>query len=190
MILGVTGGIGSGKSTVCEIFKLFGIPVYNSDDRAKWLMNHQPELISAIKEQFGEEAYRDGRLNREYLAQTAFSDKQSLQKLNDLVHPSVRKDFKQWVTDQQSAILIKEAAILIESGAYRQCDKVLVVTCPTDIRLERVVARDQSNAEQVKRRMENQLTDDQRLEFADFVIDNSGKELLIPQVKEVLEKLG
>ena len=187
--IGLTGGIGSGKSTVCEIFQLFGIPVYNSDDRAKFLMNSEPNLISNIQANFGEEAYLDGKLNREYLASKVFHDEEALAQLNALVHPAVGRDFDHWASEQDSEILIKEAAILIESGAYKQCDKIAVVTCPVDTRVERVMKRDGVTAEEVQARISKQLSDEERLYHADFVIDNSGEKLIIPQVQEILGQL-
>ena len=189
MILGVTGGIGSGKSTVCEIFKSFGIPVYDSDARAKFLMNTSPNLINSIQANFGEKAYANGELNRHYLAEKVFSDSDALAQLNALVHPAVGRDFDEWADQQSSEILIKEAAILIESGAYKQCDKILVVTCPGEIRINRVMKRDDVIREQVQVRIAKQLSDEERLKYADFNIDNSGEKMLIPQVKLVLDRL-
>lgn len=189
MILGVTGGIGSGKSTVCEIFLLFGIPVYNSDERAKFLMNTSPNLINNIQANFGEEAYSNGQLNRSYLAEKVFSNEQELARLNALVHPAVGRDFDEWADEQDTELLIKEAAILIESGAYKQCDKILVVSCPVDIRISRVMKRDGVSEEEVKARISKQLGEEERLSYADYVIDNSGEQLLIPQVQSVLQEL-
>ena len=190
MVLGVTGGIGSGKSTVCEIFKTFGIPVYDSDARAKALMSSNPNLINSIQSSFGEEAYVDGESNRAYLAEIVFSDKGALERLNALVHPAVGRDFDEWADQQTSDILIKEAAILIESGAYKQCDKILVVTCPEELRIERVMKRDGAIREQVTVRISKQLSDEERMTYADFEIDNSGTEMLIPQVEKLINKLN
>lgn len=190
MVLGVTGGIGSGKSTVCEIFKTFGIPVYDSDARAKALMSSNPNLINSIQSSFGEEAYADGKLNRSYLAEIVFSDANALASLNALVHPAVGRDFDEWADQQSSEILIKEAAILIESGAYKQCDKILVVTCPEETRIERVMKRDEVIREQVTVRIAKQISEEERLSYADFTIDNSGASMLIPQVEEVVARLS
>ena len=140
---------------MCEIFKSFGIPVYDSDARAKFLMNTSPNLINSIQANFGEKSYANGELNRPYLAEKVFSDSIALAQLNALVHPAVGRDFDEWADQESSEILIKEAAILIESGAYKQCDKILVVTCPEEIRINRVMKRDDVIREQVQVRMLN-----------------------------------
>ena len=188
--VGLTGGIGSGKTTVAEIFASFGIPVYNSDDRAKYLMESDASLRNAIIENFGEESYRSEGLNRLYLSQEVFSDKSKLQKLNSLVHPVVSDDFNAWCKEQSAPFILKEAAILIESGAYKGLDKIIVVTASENTRIDRVIDRDKVKAGEVRHRMNNQMTDSARLEYADFVIDNDGKEMLISQVKEIFSSLN
>ena len=188
--VGLTGGIGSGKTTVAEIFASFGIPVYNSDDRAKYLMESDASLRNAIIENFGEESYRSEGLNRLYLSQEVFSDKSKLKKLNSLVHPVVSDDFNAWCKEQSAPFILKEAAILIESGAYKGLDKIIVVTASENTRIDRVIARDKVKAGEVRHRMNNQMTDSARLEYADFVIDNDGKEMLISQVKEIFSSLN
>lgn len=186
--LGLTGGIGSGKSTVAKIFEEFNIPVYYADDRAKWLMN-QPELRKKISAKFGDEAYKEGKLDRGYLAGIVFKNREALQQLNGIVHPAVGEDYQSWCAYQQSEIVVKEAAILIESGALESVDEVVVVTAPAKIRLERVMKRDGVDEQQVVDRLNNQMTDKQRLEFASYVVDNSGEKMLIPQVKQIIEDL-
>ena len=189
MVVGITGGIGSGKSTICLIFELFRIPVYNSDARAKFLMNSSPNLIQNIQANFGTEMYLNGELDRAKLAKKVFSDQDALNQLNALVHPAVGRDFDEWMDQFENQIVIKEAAILIESGAYKQCDKVVVVDASEEVRLNRVVLRDQISENEVKTRMNHQLSNKDRLKYADYIIDNSGSQLLIPQVRKIISAL-
>lgn len=184
--LGLTGGIGSGKSTVAKIFEEFSVPVYFADDRAKWLMN-QPKLKKEITKAFGKDAYQKGKLNRTYLADVVFKNREALETLNGIVHPAVAEDFEKWCNYQKSDIIVKEAAILIESGAIDTVDEVVVVTAPVKVRIERVMSRDNVTQEQVFDRLNNQMTDSQRLKHATYVVDNGGKEMLIPQVKTIIE---
>ena len=187
--VGLTGGIGSGKTTVAEIFYSLGIPVYNSDERAKYLMENDPSLRVAIIEYFGEESYRSEGLNRLYLSKEVFSDKSKLQKLNSLVHPVVGNDFAAWCKNQSAPFVVKEAAILIESGGYKGLDKIIIITASENTRMDRVMDRDNAKASEVRNRINNQMADSERLEYADFIVNNDGKEMLIPQVKEVFNRL-
>ena len=188
--VGLTGGIGSGKTTVSEVFHSLGIPFYNSDKRAKYLMENDPSLRVAIIQYFGEESYRSEVLNRLYLSEQVFSDKSKLQKLNSIVHPVVGNDFALWCKNQSAPFVLKEAAILIESGAYKGLDKIIVVTASENVRMERVMERDGVKASEVRDRINNQMTDSERLQYADFIIDNDGIQMLISQVKEVFNKLN
>ena len=187
--VGLTGGIGSGKTTVAEIFYSLGIPVYNSDERAKFLMENDPSLRVTIIEYFGEESYRSEGLNRLYLSKEVFSDKSKLQKLNSLVHPVVGNDFAVWCKNQSALFVVKEAAILIESGAYKGLDKIIIITASENTRMDRVMDRDDVKASEVRDRINNQMADSERLKYADFIIDNDGSKMLIPQVKEIFNKL-
>ncbi|HPK09526.1 MAG TPA: dephospho-CoA kinase [Saprospiraceae bacterium] len=188
--VGVTGGIGSGKTTVCKIFETLGIPVYYADTRAKWLMNHDSSLKSQIKACFGTKIYhKNGRLNKTLLAEEVFANKEKLSLLNSIVHPAVAADTILWFHSLDTDYAIKEAAILIESGAYKSVDKIIVVTAPEHIRIQRVVNRDQSKVTQVKARMSNQLCDEKRIEFADYIIDNSGDKSLITQIWQIHQSL-
>jgi len=189
LVLGLTGGIGSGKTTVASIFETFGVPIYNSDQRAKWLMNNDDQLRSEVISLFGEEAYTSEGLNRPFIASKAFADKSLLSKLNAIVHPIVARDFEEWKSAQESKVIVKEAAILIESGAYKQVDKVVVVSAPIDIRISRVVKRDKASTQEVEQRINNQLSEEERLKYADFVIQNDGTKMLIPQVRDIMESL-
>ena len=189
--VGLTGGIGSGKSTVSKILISKGFSVYNSDNRAKWLMNNNDNLKSNIISIFGDKAYLKGSLNRKYLSAKVFNDSLKLKALNNLVHPLVAIDFKNWLIHQKSKdFVFKEAAILIESGAYKEMDKIIVVSCPENIRLERVLKRDGNSPELVKKRMQNQISETEKINHADFVIKNNGSESdLVLEVEFVISEL-
>ena len=189
--VGITGGIGSGKSTVCKVFQILGIPVYASDDRAKWLMTNDQDLKSQITETFGPESYLpNGAVNRTFLAEKVFSDPEKVKKINSLVHPAVGKDFNQWAENQSSPYVLKEAALLFETGATKELDKVINVSSPLKIRMARVLLRDpHRDEEQVNQIINQQLPDEEKNELADFVIKNSENKLLIPQVLEIHKKL-
>ncbi len=181
--IGITGGIGAGKTTVAQLFQFMGAPVYNSDTRAKELMQQNTALKQKIQAAFGTQVYEGAQLNRAYLASIVFSDESKLQTLNSLVHPAVALDFKNWVELHASApYVMKEAAILFESGAYRALDYTIEVYCPKDIRIARVVKRDQSDRAQVEQRINNQLSEEMRLALSDFVIYNDGTQSVIQQV--------
>tara|TARA_Y100000768_G_scaffold351591_1_gene302614 strand:+ start:97 stop:690 length:594 start_codon:yes stop_codon:yes gene_type:complete len=189
--VGLTGGIGSGKSTVSKILISKGFSVYNSDNRAKWLMNNNDNLKSNIISIFGNKAYVKGSLNRKYLSAKVFNDSLKLKALNNLVHPLVAIDFKNWLLNQKSKdFVFKEAAILIESGAYKEMDKIIVVSCPENIRLERVLKRDGNSPELVKKRMQNQISETEKINHADFVVKNNGNESdLVLEVEFVISEL-
>tara|TARA_B100000524_G_scaffold115423_1_gene56385 strand:- start:3272 stop:3865 length:594 start_codon:yes stop_codon:yes gene_type:complete len=189
--VGLTGGIGSGKSTVSKILISKGFSVYNSDNRAKWLMNNNDNLKSNIISIFGNKAYIKGSLNRKYLSAKVFNDSLKLKALNNLVHPLVAIDFKNWLLNQKSKdFVFKEAAILIESGAYKEMDKIIVVSCPENIRLERVLKRDGNSPELVKKRIQNQISETEKINHADFVVKNNGsKSDLVLEVEFVISEL-
>ncbi|WP_436517989.1 dephospho-CoA kinase [Ekhidna sp. To15] len=187
LIVGVTGGIGSGKSTVCKVFETLGAITYYADDRAKWLMNNDDELKEKIKGLFGEQAYREGTLDRKHIASIAFKDQSILERLNQLVHPAVAKDVSQWVEEnQQAPLLLKEAALLYETGSYKSLSKTILVTAPEVIRIRRVIQRDSHrSAEDVKAIIDKQMGDDEKITLADFVIDNDEKRSVIKQVMDI-----
>jgi len=188
LVVGLTGGIGSGKSLVAEIFSHLNIPIYNSDEKAKALMN-SPGLMGQIKSDFGEKTYVDNKLNRSYLSKIVFNNSEELQKLNNIVHPVVRKDFILWHEQQDSLYTIREAAILFESGASQDCDKIIAVSANEEIRIARVMKRDNSVREDVKARILNQWSDEKRNNLSDFVILNDEEKMLIPQVIRIHEQL-
>ncbi len=185
--IGVTGGIGSGKSTVCNIFEQMGIPIFNADLQARDLMNTNTQLIKALKATFGNDIYgNDKQLIRTKLAQIVFADKTKVEKLNALVHPAVKEAFKQWAELQPHCpYVIKEAALMFESESYKDLDYVITVSAPKQVRLQRVVERDGAKRADVLKRMNNQLSERERIARADFVIKNDGKQPLIPQVMQL-----
>ncbi len=181
--IGITGGIGAGKSIICNIFKVLGVPVYNADQEAKNIMHKSKEVRSSLVTEFGEAVYTDkGELDRKFLAAQVFGSEERLKILNGIVHPAVIKDAEDWAEQQQFAYSLKEAALLFESGSYTKLDYTILVTAPEDVRIARVVGRDYITAEQVKERISKQMTDEEKVVLADFVIINDGVQALLPQV--------
>lgn len=187
--IGLTGGIGSGKSYVAEFFAECGVPCYNCDSRAKMLNNTNVNIINSITERYGQQAYIDGELDRKFVAQKIFSDKRELQWMNSLVHPVVRADFIQWRSHQTANMVLVESAILIDSGFGEVCDKIVVVDAPIDLRLERVMQRDATTREQVLKRIGNQMNNEKMLIRADYVIVNNGTADIASQVDSILSSI-
>ena len=188
--IGVTGGIGSGKSTVCKIFEVFGIPVYYADERARNLILSDPRIRKGYIELFGEEVYENGRLNRKLVADRIFSDRTLLEKVNRLVHPVVRDDFLRWTERQNAPYVIEEAAVMLESGGQDLLDFVVVVSAPESLRIQRVVHRDGTSGPKVKKRINNQWTDQQRRELADYEVLADDRHLVVPQVLQIHAELN
>lgn len=186
--IGITGGIGSGKTFICKLFEALGIPVYNADEEAKRLMNSDARIKEKLIEQFGEATYKEGRLDRAFLADMVFSDKEKLELLNSIVHPIVIQEAKDWAERQTTRYSLKEAALLFESGSYKDLDYTILVTAPMDIRIQRVIERDGATEQQVRERMNKQLSDEEKLQLADFVIVNDGITPLLPQVWTLHQK--
>lgn len=191
-ILGITGGIGAGKSFVAGIFNHLGIPVYNSDIQAKQILATHPEVKSELKQHFGNQILlKTGEVDRKALASIVFNDSQKLKQLNAIIHPRVAEDFKMWVDqNEHNPWLIKEAAILIESGAHKSCDKILLVSASQQVRLARVMERDGAAKQEVLDRMANQMQDEERRKYADMEITNDGNSPLLPQINKVLTILN
>ena len=189
--VGITGGIGSGKSTVSSFFSVLGVPVYDSDKRAKYLMQHDNSIIGTIKKEFGERSYLNNQLNRSYIAEIVFKNESKLKQLNSIIHPAVRTDFNNWLSQNSNAkFVIKEAAIMIESGAYKEMDKLIVVNAKRDQKIKRIKKRDHLSLEDIENRIQNQLSDEIRNQYADFIIENnSGKMELKQQVLSIYNKL-
>jgi len=187
--IGITGGIGSGKSTVCRIFEALGIPVYYADTWAKWLTTHDEALVQGIRTLLGAEAYLpDGTYNRVYVAKIVFQDPAKLQGLNALVHPAVERHSRIWhdeMAQKGAPYSLKEAALMVESGSHRYLDALIVVTAPEALRIQRVMQRDGLTEQEVRARMSNQLSESEKLRYADHIIVNDGAQLLIPQVMRV-----
>lgn len=175
-VIGLTGGIGSGKTTVGRMFKELGVPVYDSDKEAKLLMQSSQVIKDGLIALFGKEAVIKDKVNREYIANKVFTDKNLLQQLNSLVHPVVRDHFLLWKKNQKYPYIIQEAAIIFENGSYHNYDKIILVTAPKEIRLNRVMHRDGSTREKVMHRMENQWSDRQKRKLSHFVINNTDLE--------------
>jgi dephospho-CoA kinase len=185
-IIGITGGIGSGKSLVSELLSSLGHPTYNSDREAKRLYI-TPEIKKEVISIFGEDVYSGNELNTVNLGSKVFSDNELLEKLNQLIHPALGRHFKNWVEEQDSDLVFKEAAILIESGAYKSCNGIITVSTPESLRIERVMARDGVSEAKVKTRMDKQLSDKERESYADWVILNDGTSSVIKQLMKIRE---
>ena len=189
MIVGLTGGIGSGKSTVAKMFAELGIPVYDSDMEAKELMVGSSEVKNAITELLGEEAYDNQGLNRPYIADKVFKDPELLEKLNAIVHPAVRKHFLDWVERQESPYVIQETALIFENDAQDKYDYTILVTAPVETRIQRVIERDNVEGQAVVDRMKNQLDDEQKVDLANFSLKNLELDKTRRKVKELHLKL-
>lgn len=187
--VGITGGIGSGKTTVCQIFEKLGVPVYYADQRAKELMEDDPQLRAEIKQEFGNDVYdAEGKLDRKKLAEIVFNNEEKLLKLNSMVHPAVFRDNQSWnevLAKKGYPYTIKEAALLVETGSYRTLDKLIVVSAPEEDRIKRVMARDGSTQEQVVARIKAQMPEEQKVKYADYIIFNDRIMDLVPEVTKI-----
>ena len=193
--VGITGGIGAGKSIVCKIFQTLAIPTYDADSRAKWLMNHSPSLKQQIIALFGEAAYEGGELNRSLLAKKAFTDPDLLKQLNQLVHPEVGKDYHAWQKAQKAPYSLKEAALLFESGSYKDLDLIITVTAPESLRISRVLKRDAHRSRKdIEDIINKQWPEEAKVSRSQFVIVNDDHQGVIDQVLEthraILEQAG
>lgn len=188
--VGITGGIGSGKSCVCGLLAERGVAVYDSDSRAKELMHRSENLRKAIVEVFGAECYVDGELNRRYLAERVFGDKEALLRLNSIVHPAVMEDFAVWAEQQSGSYVVIESAILFEAGLEYYVDATVAVMAPEALRLERAMKRDGASEEQIRERMRNQLSDDERAERATYAIINISLDDLEEDVEQLHRRLS
>jgi dephospho-CoA kinase len=187
--IGITGGIGSGKSTVAKIFEVLGIPVYYADEASKKLVNESAEIKIKITEAFGAEAYSDNLLNRQYIAGIVFSQPEKLAQLNAIVHPATIKDAENWMARQTTPYAIKEAALIFESGSQGQLDAVIGVYAPKALRIQRVMQRDNISRDEVLSRMNRQIEESIKMRLCDYVIHNDEQQLVIPQVIALHEKL-
>jgi dephospho-CoA kinase len=188
-ILGLTGGIGSGKTTVAKMFEALGVPVYNADQSAKMLMQSSQDLKDKIKQLLGEDAYTENQLNKAFISEKIFNDKALLSQINALVHPEVARDFNSWLTLQTSVYVIKEVAILFETAAEDQFDYILTVTAPEAIRIQRIIERDQIALTKIKAVISNQLQDSEKTVKSDFVILNTDLNDTKNQVYDIHNKI-
>lgn len=186
-VVGLTGGMGSGKTTVAGFFRELGVPVYIADDAGKRLMNTSAEVKSKIIQVFGEEAYSEGELNRNYIASEVFNNREQLEKLNSIVHPAIARDFEEWKNNQTAAYVIYEAAILLETGGQSRCDWVILVTANMDKRIQRLQKRDQSTVEEIEARLKHQWSDEKKRSLADFEIKNDDLSSTKEQVGNIHE---
>lgn len=187
--IGLTGGIGSGKTTIAHMLEAMSYPVYYSDLRSKELCDHNEGIRSQLILLCGDKAYEDGQLNRPYLSECIFSNPELRLKVNEIIHPVVRKDFEDWTLKQTSPLIFNEAAILFETGAYQQFDAVVLVCAPTSQRIERVMLRDLSTKSSVEQRIQSQWTDEQKRTLTDLCIENDGSHPLLIQVEDILQRL-
>ncbi|MFN6946766.1 MAG: dephospho-CoA kinase [Cytophagaceae bacterium] len=187
--IGITGGIGSGKTTVCKVFQLVGVPVYNADSRAKWLMNYNSEIRKSVISEFGEKAYQNDELNSSFIAAQVFGDQTRLEKLNSIVHPAVGHDFADWCGKQTNVpYVLKEAALLFEAGTVKDLDRVITVFSPKELRVSRILDRDKNRTENdVLKIMENQMPDEEKIKKSDHIIFNDLENMVIPQVLKLHE---
>ena len=189
--VGITGGIGSGKTTVCKVFELLGVPVYYADNEAKEILNSNLEVRSNVLKTFGDSVLSDdGKIDKKKLASFVFNNKENLEKLNSIVHPAVREHFENWLNQHSSQkYILKEAAILFESGSYKLVDKIITVVAPLELKISRTMERDKITREQVEQRINNQISDDEKIKRSQFVIHNDEQQLLIPQILEIHHKM-
>jgi len=188
--VGVTGGIGSGKTLVCSIISAMGYPVFNADLEARRIIDSDSNVVCSIKKIFGDSIYVNGILNRKEVAKIVFSDPFLLEKLNSIVHPAVAKHFSRWILPYSSrSLVIEEAAILFESGAYRSVDKTIVVTAPNELRIQRIKERDGISRETILGRMNNQLPQEELIKKCDYIIENDGVQLILPQIVRVINDI-
>ncbi|MFY7991134.1 MAG: dephospho-CoA kinase [Fluviicola sp.] len=189
MKIGITGGIGSGKSTACKLLEQWGYPVYYSDDRGKYLMEFDPEVRRDVQKLFGENAYLDGRLNRTLLADQIFKSPEKRQQLNAIVHPAVKRDYENWLQEHSEETTFKESALLFETGAYKDLDATILITAPDSVRIARVMLRDGVSEEAVRNRIKVQMPENEKQALADHIIVNTERFELEEQLQGVLKKL-
>jgi len=183
--IGLTGNIGSGKTTVASCFEILGVAVFNADKQAKLLMNKDVNLKQSLIAEFGKEVFLNNELNRKYLSKLAFNDDLVLKRLNALVHPVVQEAFEKWSIQQSGAYVIKEAAILFESNTYQSLDAIICISCPEEIRLKRILKRDDLSEKDVRQRMSHQWAEEKKISLSDYVITNDNSSLVMPQILSV-----
>ena len=186
--IGLTGGLGSGKTTVACIFEVLGIPVYYADEASKRLMNEDETVKTSVKKTFGNDVYKDDKLDRKYLADIVFNDEEKLKMLNSIVHPATIMDAGNWIKNQTAPYIIKEAALLFESGSDKNLDYVIGVQSPLALRMQRAMQRDQISEKEIMSRINRQMDEEKKLQLCDFIIVNDEEQMIIPQVLELHQK--
>jgi dephospho-CoA kinase len=187
--VGITGGIGSGKSFICQIIDTMGYPVFYADNQAKKILSSNLQAVEAISELFGEKAYLNGELNRSFLAESIFNNPEQREKMNTIVHPLVRKAYEHWADSRDSSLVFNEAAILFETGSYKNFDKIILVTAPEKLRINRIQKRDEASTQEIKVRMNAQWSDEKKIPLADIIIINDEVSQLLPQIVKAIEQL-
>lgn len=187
--IGITGGIGSGKSYICRIVETMGYPVFYSDSEAKKIITSNPKAVSGLKDLFGDEAFSQGNLNKDFLADKIFANPALREQMNNLVHPLVRQEYQNWAIATGANIVFNEAAILFETGSYKNFDKTILVVAPEELRIDRVKKRDQVNEEDILARMNAQWSDEKKKALADFILINDEKTAILPQLNVILEEI-
>lgn len=189
-VIGITGGIGSGKSIICSVIEKIGFPVFYSDKEAKEILVSDEEVINKLTSLIGEDLYRDGVFHKEILANKIFKEPSIKEKVNSIIHPRVRERFSQWADTQNSSLVFNEAAILFETGMYKNYDATVLVTAPEPIRIYRAMKRDQTSKEAIEDRIKNQWSDEQKKKLADYIILNDDETPVMPQLEKVLLSLN
>ncbi|GAA3589095.1 dephospho-CoA kinase [Flavivirga amylovorans] len=185
IIVGLTGGIGSGKTTVAKEFEALGVPVYIADAEAKNLMNKSKIIKRKLIQLFGDNAYINNKLNKQFIADIIFNNKDYLQKMNTIIHPRVAKHFEKWMLKQDASYVIKEVAILFENGGHKACDYIITVTAPKDLRIKRLLIRDNTTKDKIEAIMNNQWTDEEKIKYSQYIIENSDLEIAKNQVVDI-----
>jgi len=183
--IGLTGNIGSGKTIIASCFEVLNVPIFNADKEAKLLMNKDVNLKQSLIAEFGKDVFLNNELNRKYLSKLAFNDDLVLKRLNALVHPVIQEAFENWSIQQSGAYIIKEAAILFESNTYQSLDAIICISCPEEIRLKRILKRDDLSEKEVRQRMSHQWAEEKKITLSDYVITNDNTSLVIPQILSV-----
>lgn len=187
--IGITGGIGSGKSVICKLIETLGFPVYYSDNRAKELINNSPTIINFLKEKYGKDIYINKKINKKKFASIIFNSKEELKIVNSIIHPEVAKDFTNWATEQKSKIVFQESALIFESRIENRFDYIIGVIAKHKTRVVRVINRETCTIEDVEERIKNQLSQDIIIEKSDFIIKNENNHPILPQLLNILENI-